>query len=108
MQFSPSSRHFISLLSKYSPQHPVLKHPQSMFLNVRDKFSYPYRTTRKIIVLYILIFVFRQQMRKQKVLDQMATSNTLFQSDPNFLLNQILICCCYSKYINCDTFSKEN
>jgi hypothetical protein len=31
MQFSPISRHFISLRSKYSPQHPVLKHPQSTF-----------------------------------------------------------------------------
>jgi hypothetical protein len=31
MQFSPTSCHFISLRSKYSPQHPVLKHPQSMF-----------------------------------------------------------------------------
>jgi hypothetical protein len=26
------SRHFIFLQTKYSPQHPVLKHPQSMFL----------------------------------------------------------------------------
>jgi hypothetical protein len=25
MQFSPISRHFIPLRSKYSPQHPVLK-----------------------------------------------------------------------------------
>jgi hypothetical protein len=32
MQCSPASRHFISLRSKYSPQHPVLKHPQSMLL----------------------------------------------------------------------------
>jgi hypothetical protein len=32
MQFSPTSSHFISLQSKYSPQHPVLKRPQSMFL----------------------------------------------------------------------------
>jgi hypothetical protein len=29
---SPISCHFISLQSKYYPQHPVLKHPQSMFL----------------------------------------------------------------------------
>jgi hypothetical protein len=29
---SPTSRHFISLLSKYSPQHPVLKHFRSMSL----------------------------------------------------------------------------
>jgi hypothetical protein len=26
MQFCPTSCHFISLRSKYSPQHPVLKH----------------------------------------------------------------------------------
>jgi hypothetical protein len=31
MQFSPVSCHFISLRSKYSSQHPVLKHPQSIF-----------------------------------------------------------------------------
>jgi hypothetical protein len=31
MQFCPISHHFISLQSKYS-QHPVLKHPQSVFL----------------------------------------------------------------------------
>jgi hypothetical protein len=29
VQFSPVSRHFISLQNKYSPQHPLLKHPQS-------------------------------------------------------------------------------
>jgi hypothetical protein len=32
MQFSPTSHHFDSLGFIYSPQHPVLKHPQSMFL----------------------------------------------------------------------------
>jgi hypothetical protein len=32
MRFSPASRHFIPLRSKYS-QHPVLKHPQSMLLS---------------------------------------------------------------------------
>jgi hypothetical protein len=31
-QFPQISRHIIPLWSKYSPQHPVLKHPQSMFL----------------------------------------------------------------------------
>jgi hypothetical protein len=29
MQFSPTSCHFIPLWSKYSPQHPIFKHPQS-------------------------------------------------------------------------------
>jgi membrane-associated HD superfamily phosphohydrolase len=32
MQFSPTSCHFIFLRSKYSPQHPVLKNPQSIFI----------------------------------------------------------------------------
>jgi hypothetical protein len=31
MKFSSVSYHFLPLRSKYSPQHPVLKHPQSMF-----------------------------------------------------------------------------
>jgi hypothetical protein len=40
MQLSQISYHFIHLPSKYSSQHPVLKHPQSMFsLNVRDQVS---------------------------------------------------------------------
>jgi hypothetical protein len=30
MQLSPISHNFISLWTKYSPQHPVLKHPQSV------------------------------------------------------------------------------
>jgi hypothetical protein len=30
MQFSPTSRHSISLRSRYSPLHPALKHPQSV------------------------------------------------------------------------------
>jgi hypothetical protein len=28
MQSSPASHHFLSIRSKYSLQHPVLKHPQ--------------------------------------------------------------------------------
>jgi len=30
MQSSPASLHFLSLMSKYSPQHPVLRHPHSV------------------------------------------------------------------------------
>jgi hypothetical protein len=32
VQFSPISCHFVSLRSIYSPQHPGLKHPQSVLL----------------------------------------------------------------------------
>jgi hypothetical protein len=54
-------------------------------LNVREQVPHPYRTIFKIIVLYILIFVFRQQTRGQKVLDQMVASITGVQSPLNFL-----------------------
>jgi hypothetical protein len=33
LQLSPLSRYFIPFRSKYSPQHPVLKHPQSVLLS---------------------------------------------------------------------------
>jgi hypothetical protein len=59
MQFYPFSSHLIPLRSKYPSEHPVLKHPQSCSsLNIRDQVLRPYRTTGKIIVLYILIFTF--------------------------------------------------
>jgi hypothetical protein len=32
MQFPPISRHIIPLRSKYSPQHPVIKHPHILSL----------------------------------------------------------------------------
>jgi hypothetical protein len=67
MQFSPTSCHFISLWSKYSRQHPVLKHPQSMFpLKVIDQFSHQYETTGKIIDLYIIIFMLLDSRREYK------------------------------------------
>jgi hypothetical protein len=68
MQLFPPSRRFIPLRPKHCPQHPVLEHPQSVFLplslfcpnivlstlfvntlslcsclNVRDQISHPYR-----------------------------------------------------------------
>jgi hypothetical protein len=36
MQYSSASPHFLPLTSKYSPQHSVLKHPQSMFFPYCD------------------------------------------------------------------------
>jgi hypothetical protein len=50
-----------------SPQHPVLKYPQSMlFLNLRDKVSHPHKTTGRIMVLYILTFKFLDNRREDK------------------------------------------
>jgi hypothetical protein len=59
MQFSSTSCHFISLWSKYSPQHPVIKH-LSVFssLNVEKQISHHFTTIGKIIILFIPIFKF--------------------------------------------------
>jgi hypothetical protein len=48
----------IPLWSEYSPYNPVLKHPQSASINVRNQVSHPYKTTSRIMVLYILTFTF--------------------------------------------------
>jgi len=37
MQFSPESCYYLSLRSKYSPQHTVFKYPQSMFSPYSDR-----------------------------------------------------------------------
>jgi hypothetical protein len=50
MQLSPLSRHSIPLWSKYSPQHPVLKHTQDTVYRQRKR-----RTDLKVKGLYSLI-----------------------------------------------------
>jgi hypothetical protein len=74
MQFSPTSCHFISVWFKNFPQHPALNTLSlCSSLNVRDQISHPYRTTSKIIVLYILIFMFLDSRREASGLNDLAS-----------------------------------
>ena len=52
---------------KYLPHQPTLEHPQpAFFRNMRDQFSYPHKTTRKIIIMDTLFFIFQKKIYKTR------------------------------------------
>jgi hypothetical protein len=64
MQFSPLPCYLVPLRPKYSPQHPLLSLHSP--LNVSDQVSHPYKTTEKVLVLYILILTFLDSKLEDK------------------------------------------
>jgi hypothetical protein len=67
VQFYPPSCHFISPKSKYSLITLFSKTLNvCSSLNMKDQVSYPYNTTGKIIVLYLLIFTFKDSRQEDK------------------------------------------
>jgi hypothetical protein len=55
MQFYPASCHFILLRSKYSPQHPVLKHTQSAFFPLRERHKLHIHTKQQAKLYFCII-----------------------------------------------------
>jgi hypothetical protein len=56
MQFSLSFYHFLSLTSKYSPQHPVFTHPQNVFSQIEEpSFTRRYKTNIRLNFTYFYI-----------------------------------------------------
>jgi hypothetical protein len=76
VQLSPFSRYFVPRRSKYSPQHPVLKHPQSMlFLSCKRPSFTPIQNNWQYYgFAYFNLYFSRQQAGRQKTLNQMVAS----------------------------------
>jgi hypothetical protein len=68
MQSPPASCHFLPPTSKYSPQPPVLKHPQSMILPSSDRPSFiPVQNDKQNDgFIYFNVYGFRKKTVRQK------------------------------------------
>ena len=64
MHFHSASRHVLQLTPKYLPVQPIFKALSlCSALNVTDQVSQQYKTTRKITILYIVIYFKREDKR---------------------------------------------
>ena len=105
----PLSHYIIPLRTKYIPQHHIFRHPQPMFShNVRDQISHPYTLKGKIIVPYVLIFIFFDSKLEDK-----RFRTEWEQAFPDFMLllissrMQFWFVMIVPKYFNCSTNSKN-
>jgi hypothetical protein len=58
MQSSAVRSYRVPVRFNYSPQYPILEHPQPKFLPRYERMvSHPYKTTGSVIVLCILFFI---------------------------------------------------
>ena len=73
---------------------------------VSDQVSHPYKTTGKITLLCILIFIFRIANWNKKNLHRMIASIPWLHSPLNFFRNGILIRYVFPKCPKCSTISK--
>jgi hypothetical protein len=70
VRFPPASCHFVQHRCKWSPEHPVVRHPQPVFFPQCDRQCFtPMQKVDKIILLYILLFTFLDEKREDKLHD---------------------------------------
>jgi hypothetical protein len=109
-QFSPTCSHCISLPSKLFSLAPCSQTPSIYVRPLMSQtlsFTPIHNHMQSYTFAYSNFYVFRQQTRRQKLLDWMVVSITRIQSALNFLLNQFWFVTVGPKYLNCATFSRD-
>jgi hypothetical protein len=77
---------------KYLPQHPILEHPQPMFLNVRDQVSHPYEKQAKLQFCISQSSFFWIASWNTKDFAPNDTKHCLTSMCSYFFMNAILFC----------------
>ena len=106
--FLHSPVNIVPLRPKYSHQRPILKTPLCLHssLNVSNEVSHPYKTTGKIIIPYIFIFL-------DSKLEDKRFYPEWYQAFPDFSLliisswTEFWFAKVVPKYLNCSTLSWE-
>ena len=81
MQVSPFPCHLVPLRSKYSSQHPILKHPQPAFLPQFQRPGFtPIQNYRQNLILYILIFKFLDSNLEDKITFHLHLLNYMWET----------------------------
>jgi hypothetical protein len=90
MKFSSLSCCIVSLWPKYSPQYPILKHPQPKFVSLCEQPSYTLKQNKRqnynSVYLYIWVAGWRKNDSAQNV-----SKHSWLKFALNFFLNRILI-----------------
>jgi hypothetical protein len=73
---SAASCSFLRLRYKYSPQPPVIEHPEPVFIHLTRQVKLDTHTQQ--LMLYILMYFFEQQLSKQntRILNRLAANIT--------------------------------
>ena len=103
MQFSQTSCHFISSVQILSSSPSVCVPPSVSDTKLHAQ-TEPQANSNFV---YSKFYVFRQQTRRQKILNWMVASITRIQCPINFSWIRFWFVTVASKYLNCATFSKH-
>jgi hypothetical protein len=91
MKFSPLPCHLVPLRPKYSPQHPILKHPQPTFFPQcqRSRLTPIHNNKHNYSSVYLNLYIFGKQTMRQNILYRMTARTAWLQSPLHFFL---LVC----------------